>query len=434
LFTDISKDDFKIKKQNKSMKFQAPKGTRDLFPEDAEKLQKIIEIIRSIFEKYGFRELITPSFESFELLSKKSGEAIRNEIYYFKDKSERELGLRFELTASFARILASNPNLSKPFKRFEIGKVWRYDNPQAMRWREFWQADIDIAGSASPLADVECLATVCECLEKLGFKDFFIRLNNRKLLQSVFKNFVEANAVADVFRTIDKLDKIGEEGVSNELKKKGINPKKVLEFIKISGTNQEIINKLKNFECEGLDEIIQALDYAKGFGIDKKIKLDLSLVRGLEYYTGLVYEVFLGADLSCGGGGRYDKLVESLGGNPTPMTGISLGLERILELMKNKKMFEEDNKTKVFVANVNEKVKNEAIKIAQELRKEGINCQTDLMSRSLSKQLEYADNMEIPYVLIVGEKEVKSKKFKLKDMKKKTEKEIPITKIKEKLR
>lgn len=411
------------------MKFQPPKGTRDLFPEDAEKLQKIIEIIRPVFEKYGFRELVTPSFESFELLSKKSGEAIKNEIYYFKDKSDRELGLRFELTASFARILASNPNLSKPFKRFEIGKVWRYDNPQAMRWREFWQADIDIAGSSSPLADVECLAAVCECLEKLGFKDFFIRLNNRKLLQSIFKNFVEANAVADVFRTIDKLDKIGEEGVNNELKKKNIDPKKILEFIKISGSNQEIIKRLKKFECEGLDEIMQALDYAKGFEIDKKIKLDLSLIRGLDYYTGLVYEVFLGAGLSCGGGGRYDKLVESVGGNPTPMTGISLGLERILELMKNKKMFEEDNKTKAFVANVNEKVKNDAIKIANQLRKEGINCQIDLMNRSLGKQLEYADNVQIPFVLIVGEKEVKNKKFKLKDMKKKIEKEMSLEKI-----
>jgi histidyl-tRNA synthetase len=411
------------------MKFQTPKGTRDLFPEDAEKLQKIIDMIIPVFEKYGFRQLITPSFESFELLSKKSGEAIKNEIYYFKDKSDRELGLRFELTASFARIIASTPSLSKPFKRFEIGKVWRYDNPQAMRWREFWQADIDIAGSASPLADVECLAAVCECLEKLGFKDFFIRLNDRKLLQSVFKNFVEADAVVDVFRTIDKLDKIGEEGVDSELKNKGIDPKKILEFIKISGSNQEIIKQLKKFECEGLDEIIQTLDYAKEFGIDKKIKLDLSLVRGLEYYTGLVYEVFLGADLSCGGGGRYDKLAESLGGNPTPMTGISLGLERILELMKNKKMFEEDNKTKVFVANVNEKVKNDAINIAQELRKGGINCQTDLMNRNLTKQLEYADNMQIPFVLIVGEKEVKNKKFKLKDMKKKTEKEVSLEKI-----
>jgi histidyl-tRNA synthetase len=411
------------------MKFQTPKGTRDLFPEDAEKLQKIIDTIIPAVEKYGFRQLVTPSFESFELLSKKSGEAIKNEIYYFKDKSDRELGLRFELTASFARIVASTPNLSKPFKRVEVGKVWRYDNPQAMRWREFWQADIDIAGSASPLADVECLAAVCECMENLGFKDFFIRLNNRKLLQNVFKSFVEENKVADVFRTIDKMDKIGEEGVRKELEAKEVVPKKILEFINISGNNQEKIERLKEFKCEGLDEIMQALDYAKSFGIEKRIKIDLSLVRGLEYYTGLVYEVFLGTDVSCGGGGRYDKLVESLGGIPTPMTGISLGLERILEVMKTKKMFKEDNKIKIFIANVNEGVRSSAIKIAQELRAGGIKCQIDLMNRSLGKQLEYADNMQIPFVLIVGEKEVKKKMFKLKDMKKKTEKEMSLEKI-----
>ena len=170
------------------MKFQPPKGTRDLLPEDASKLQKIIEVCRNVFEKYGFQPLITPAFENFEMLAAKGGlgEAVKDEIYYFKDKSDRELGLRFDLTMPLARV-SSSASLQKPFKRYAIDKVWRYDNPGSLRYREFWQADVDVVGSKSLLADVECLTAICEVLDSLEFKDYKIRVNSRKLLQNEFR-------------------------------------------------------------------------------------------------------------------------------------------------------------------------------------------------------------------------------------------------------
>jgi len=231
------------------MKFQPPKGTRDYMPEQAAKLQKLLDIVRSVFEKYGFAPLFTPVFEDFRLLSAKGGlgEAVKDEIYYFKDKSDRELGLRFDLTMPLVRVIASNPQLKLPFKRYAIGRVWRYDQPQAMRYREFWQADIDVVGTGSTVADVECLAATCECLERLGFQDFFIRINNRKVVQSVFEKSIEGENIKDVFRVIDKLDKIGEEGVRAELEQKitdSRNIAKIIKFLKISGSNNAIIKKL----------------------------------------------------------------------------------------------------------------------------------------------------------------------------------------------
>ena len=404
------------------MKFQPPKGTRDLMPEDAAKMQKIIEIVRAVFERYGFEPLMTPAFESFELLSAKGGlgEAVKDEIYYFKDKSDRELGLRFDLTMPLARVVSSNPQLPKPFKRYAIGEVWRYDNPQALRWRSFWQADVDIVGSASLDADAEIIAVACKALEELGFKDFKIRINDRKILDR-FLNSIDVKDAQTVFRTIDKLEKIGEAAVTEELKSKGVDDKKVkdiLKFIKSSNASEfkPLMKKLAVYGCE------------------KYIDVDFSLVRGLDYYTGIVFEVNLGANVSCGGGGRYDNLIKTMGGVDLPATGISLGLDRILESMKNKKLFDEKRTNiKVFVANIGDTIKD-AIKIAEKLRSEGVSCQTNLMGWTLTKQLEYASKTGIPYAIVIGEKELASKKFKLRNMERKTEEELELPAIIKKLK
>ena len=406
------------------MKFQPPKGTRDLLPEDASKLQKIIEVCRDVFEKFGFEPLITPAFESFELLSAKGGlgEAVKDEIYYFKDKSERELGLRFDLTMPLVRVVSST-SLPKPFKRYAIDKVWRYDNPASLRYREFFQADIDVVGSNFLLADVECLVAVCEILDKLGFKDYKIRVNNRKLLQKEFEKMVDKEKIVEVFRSIDKLEKVGLEGVGTELRNKGFDPTSILEVLKSNNLN-------KISDNEGKKELVELFGFAKKFGIDKKLRFDISLVRGLEYYSSVVFEVSLGAKVSCGGGGRYDNLIKTVGGQDMPATGISLGLDRILEVMKENKMFKtEKSNTKVFVANVDNALRNDTIEIMKELRKNNINGQMDLMERNFGKQLEYANNLQIPYVLIVGKEEIKKKKFKLKDMKTGKQRELNLKKI-----
>ncbi len=407
------------------MKFQPPKGTRDVAAEDAIKLQKIIDVVRNVFEKYGFEPLFTPAFESFELLSAKGGlgEGVKDEIYFFEDKSKRQLGLRFDLTMPLARIVTSS-NFPLPFKRYQIEKVWRYDNPQAMRYREFWQADIDVVGSKSVLADAECLACVCEIMQKLGFKDFSIRVNSRQLLEKLLEKVVTKDKLVDTFRAIDKWGKIGEAGVRKELVKNGIIPDKVFDVIKISGSNEEIIRTFgRKGRSEGLEELDSLIDYAKTLGFEDKIKIDLSLVRGLEYYTGLVFEVELGAGVSCGGGGRYDNLMKKVGGKDIPATGISLGIDRILEVMKNKNMFKENLKTtKIFVASVNEDLQNRALDLVKFLRENGVPCQIDLMDRDLKKQLEYADKIKSKFVVIVGKEELQRNEYKLRDMQAESEK------------
>ncbi len=398
--------------------FQPPKGTKDFMPEEMKKLQFVLDVVRGVFEKYGFQPLETPAFESFDLLARKSGEDIKEEIYYFKDKAGRELGLRFDLTVPMARIVASNPSLPKPFKRYQIGKVWRYDQPQAGRFREFWQADVDIVGSENMEADVECLAVACECMQKLGFKNFFIRINNRKLLQDlVLKAGISKNKILDLFRSIDKLDKIGWEGVERELKSKKIENKEILEVIKKDWREIKI-------ESEGLNELKELLEIAEIFGIKKYLKVDLSLVRGLEYYTGPVFEIMAGGKWSCGGGGRYDNLVEALGGGLIPATGISLGINRIIGLMKENGLFKLEKEKMVYIAPVEKNVKNNAIKILQELRKAGIKAEIDLMNRKLSKQLEYVNSKGILWVIIVGEKDLKEGKVTLKNMETGEEKKI----------
>ncbi len=422
------------------MKFQTPKGTRDFMPEEAAKLQKVLDIVRSVFEKYGFAPIFTPMFEDFGLLSAKGGlgEAVKNEIYYFKDKADRELGLRFDLTMPLVRVIASNPQIPKPFKRYAISRVWRYDQPQAMRYREFWQADVDVVGSSSIIADVECIAATCESLERLGFQDFFIRINNRKIVQSIFEKSIGMNNIREAFRSIDKLGKIGDDGVKAELEEKAIDSKtitKIMKFLKISGSNNSIIIKLgkKYGQVDGLTELEDLLKFAKKFGMAKRLKIDLSLVRGLDYYTGCVFEVELGGGVSCGGGGRYDNLVKDIGGPDIAATGISMGISRIFEVMKNNKMFESlpSNTTRVFIANVDKKLLPEAIKVSKRLRNKakGVLCQTDLMDRNLTKQLEYADSLGVDYVIIVGQKELKEGKYVLKDMKMKLEDRLKIGEI-----
>lgn len=402
------------------MKFQTPKGTRDLMPDDAARFQNVWGIVVEVFENYGFRPLYTPAFESFDLLMAKGGlgEAVKDEVYFFQDKSSRDLALRFDLTMPLARVVASNPQMPKPFKRYSFDRVWRYDNPQAMRWREFWQADIDTIGSKSVLADAEVVAAACECLDRLGFKDYYVRVNNRKFLDSKIGRSVPKEKIPQVFRILDKLDKIGEKEVLAELKKIACDTKDVREIIE----DKEIAGKD--------EEILELIDYLKDFGFDGRVKVDASLVRGLDYYTGLVFEIFLGAKVSCGGGGRYDNLIGKIGGQQVEAVGISLGIDRIIEVMREQGIAQENlQPAKIFVANVDDDVRSDAVKVAQRLRREGIACQINLTDRYLSKQLEFANAQGIRYVLIVGKEEIKMKRFKLRDMENKTQKELGLDSI-----
>ncbi len=400
--------------------FQPVKGTRDYLPDEMRRRNWVLDRIRRVFECYGFEPLGTPALESWEMLKIKSGEDIIDQIYYFKDKSERELGLRFEWTASLCRVVASHRELPMPFKRYAIGPVWRYEHPSEKRLREFWQADADIVGVGEAIADAEVLAVAVDGLKQIGLKDFKIRVNDRRILEALL-NIADMplGRSLEIFRAVDKIQKIGVEGVREELKRLGSSEasiNRLLELIKRGGRPDEVLVDLERLVAGspvgliGLNFLKEIYKYSKLFGIDEYIQLDLSLARGLDYYTGPVFEIYAGGFEDYGsiaGGGRYDDLIKLFGGDQTPATGVSLGIERILLLMEEMGMLRNlEFGSRVYVAPSSPKMKPKAIEVAQLLRKEGFETDMDLMNRSLTKQLEHADRKGFSWVVIVGEREM----------------------------
>ncbi len=412
------------------MKYQTPRGTRDFLPAEMLRRQFIINTIREVYELFGFQPLETPAFESWELLSAKGGggEAVKNEIYYFKDKAERELGLRFDLTVPLARVIASNPQLPKPFKRYQIQPVWRYDNPQAGRYREFWQADVDISGASGMEAEAELIAVAAEALKRLDIAKYSIRINNRKILNGIVES-IGTEEPSPVFRILDKLEKAGKKETEKQLKEmlKENDVKKLMGVIGIKGSPEKVLAEAKRkfrgtkTAEEGIGELERIAQLVKSYGIKENVEIDFSLVRGLDYYTGPIFEISVQSEKSPGsvcGGGRYDRLVGLYGGAPTPCTGFSFGIDRLYNLLEAEgKLNLPATKTQVFAVNITENLRNETIRIAAELRAEGIKAETDLMGRNVRKQLDYINSAGIPFALFVGEKELKEKRFTLRDMK-----------------
>jgi histidyl-tRNA synthetase len=333
--------------------------------------------------------------------------------------------------------------LSLPFKRYQIQNVWRYGDVAKARFREFLQADIDTIGAESMLADAEIIACAISAFMSLGFKEFMVRVNNRKILSALVKYAgVEDNKVIDAFRAIDKLDKIGFTGVEKELLDRGIRTdavKKIIEFIKIAGDPETVLIKaeklvkgIKEGE-EGIAELKQFVAYLGWMKVEPKFRIDLSLARGLDYYTGPIFEVFAAEGVgSVAGGGRYDKMIGLFSGRNIPATGISLGIERIIEVMKERNMIKQSKtKVKAFVAAVNEQVRTNALELAQKLRQSGVPVDFDLKNRTLIRQLEYADSLGIPLVVIVGSKELEKGLVKVRDMKKREESAVKLDDLKE---
>lgn len=414
------------------------RGMRDFSPEEVFLREKIIKKIKSCFELFGFKPLETPSLEKWDILSAKGGggKEILKETYSFEDRSGRKVGLIYDLTIPLARFAANNPNIPLPFKRYQIQKVWRYGDVKRGRLREFYQCDIDVVGSNSMLADVECVACAIFCLEKLGFKNFKVKLSNRKILTALVKYAgVEESKVVETFRAIDKLDKIGIDGVKSELKKielKEETIEKIIELINLSG--EEALEKAEKLlgegGKEGIEELREFLKFSDMFKIKDKILIDFSLARGLDYYTGPIFEIWSEEKIgSLAGGGRYNNLIEIFAKRKIPATGISLGIERIIELIKSEQKIEKKTPSRVFIATVSSNFMKNAIEIANYLRKRGIECEFDLMKRNLSKQLEYVDKLNIPLVIIIGKEEIERKVVKIRNMKTGEEKLIEINEL-----
>lgn len=411
----IPKKSVIIMKQN----YSTVKGMRDFMPEQARKKQFIEDFLRRLFERYGFEPLQTPVVEEFGLLAAKGsgGEAVKDEIYYFKDKSDRELGLRYDLTVPLARVVASDPSFHRPFRRYCIGTVYRYDKPQAMRYREFTQADADIVGAKGALSDFECLQMYCDAMRGLGFA-FKVKVNNRALLEDLAKKCgVAPEQVKDCFRSIDKLDKIGEKEVEKELEEKGI-PAGILEQIRANSF--EAIKALVP-ESEGVKNLgeVFALCAENGLG---EVTFDVSLARGLEYYTGIVFEVSIAKGPSVGGGGRYDRLIGNYGGQPTPAVGISFGVDRLYDALAGTLTMGPNSD--LLIIPVSEQAFPATTRLAAKIRALGGAVEMDVMGRGVKKALDYANKKGIAFIAVIGENEVKSGRLKAKDMASGSEKEF----------
>ncbi|MCC6043221.1 MAG: histidine--tRNA ligase [Candidatus Verstraetearchaeota archaeon] len=423
-----------------------PRGTRDFLPWDMIKRRFVVETVRSVFELYGYDEIETPAFELLDVLTAKCGPDVKEQIYAFKDKAGRDLGLRFDLTVPLARVVASHPDLPKPFKRYCISRVWRYEEPQSGRFREFWQADADIVGSAKMDADAEVVALAISCLKRLGMKNFRVRLNNRKILESIAASAdVDKELWLGVFRAIDKLDKVGQEGVRRELEKLGLSGDQISTIMMqiskcgdVDAVEREVSHALNDRGKEGFNELAEIISNLELYNCSEYVVVDLSLARGLDYYTGPIFEISAETNVNVGsvaGGGRYDNLIELLGGPPTPATGISLGIDRLVEVLGEANMLPTARTlTQVFIAYTSPSLKKEVIAVAEKLRDRGIRVEVDVMGRKLDRQLKYADAKGIPYVVILGPQEVERGVYRVRDMSAREERLVDLQELLELLK
>ncbi len=428
----------------KKIKPQLLKGTRDFLPEDMVKRQYVVEKIRQVFERYGFDPLETPAIERWETLAGKYGEETERLIYRFQDRGGRDLGLRYDLTVPLARIVAMHPEIPKPFKRYQIQSVWRAEKPQRGRFREFVQCDVDIVGTSDMTADAEIISVVYDALSELGLRGFIIKINNRKVVRGMVNIAnIPVELELEVARSIDKLDKIGLEGVKDELVKKGIGATaidRLLEIIEIRGRDESTFKEATKIfgdsedALQGLKEIEEVFRYLKSLGIpDENYILDLSLVRGLDYYTGPVFETVMETPRigSIMGGGRYDNLIGMFTGTRVPATGTSIGLDRLITVMDELNLWHNQTptKTEVLVTRFDKDLTDEYLKVAQELRKSGINTDFYTGKKDLRAQLGYASDRGIPIVLIIGTNELEKGLVTVKMLKTRTQESIQRDKI-----
>ncbi len=395
------------------------KGMRDFAPSDMIIRQYVMDRARNIFEKNGFDPLETPAVESLDVLQGKYG-SDEKLIWKFKDLGERDVALRYDLTVPLSRFISKMKRMPMPFKRYQMGRVWRYDNPQKGRYREFWQCDIDTVGTTDVYSDAEILKTIYQSLKYIGFDDFVIRINNRKLSDGILEYVgVKKEKVMDVLRSIDKIDKFGKKYVIDELNQKGFDGSKIIEIISGDISNLPELNQMGK---DGLNELTKIVDYLKSMKVPtKNFKIDLTIARGLNYYTGMVYEASIPeSDIgSISGGGRYDNLIGRFLGRDIPAVGGSLGLERIVDILKDRKF----PKTKKDILLIPVKLdKKDVIDILENLRKK-YNVDVSF-KKDISKGIQYAQSIGIKYVCFVGKTELDKGVVRIKNLETGEEREM----------
>jgi len=397
-----------------------PKGTRDFFGEEKSIRDYLVSILKKNFEIFGFNALDTPAIERYDVLSSKyaGGSEILKETFKLKDQGDRDLALRYDLTVPLARFISMNRQLKLPFKRYQIGNVWRDGPIKLGRYREFIQCDVDTIGSKSIIADAEILSLANKIFNELNLK-YKLLINNRKLLDDVLiKAGVKLGDLTKTILILDKIDKFQSEIIKGELRA-FTDPKtieKIFSYIKLNFSElKEEFN-----DTEGYKELEQTFEYLKKFNV-RNFEFSLRLARGLNYYTGTVFEAFLvdsEIKSSIAAGGRYDRMINDFTQDKEKKfyaVGISFGLDVLSEAIKLRKEKFNNNLKTVFIISINKE--KEALELTNFLRENKIRTEIDLMSRNVSKNLEYVNSLGFEYVIFIGDDEVKSNKFKLRDMK-----------------
>ncbi|MBK0381386.1 histidine--tRNA ligase [Pedobacter sp. SD-b] len=438
-----------------NVKATIPKGTRDFGPTVMVRRNYIFDTIKKVFGKYGYQEIQTPTMENLETLTGKYGDegdqlifkVLNSGDYMLKAQGLKlsaeentskkllplisEKALRYDLTVPFARYVVMHQNeITSPFKRFQIQPVWRADRPQKGRYREFYQCDADVVGSDSLLNEAEFICIYDEALSNLGLKDFTIKVNNRKILSGIAGLIGKPDKIVDMTVAIDKLDKIGLDGVEKELLEKGFENKDLAilkPIILLSGNNEEKLNSLNSIletsviGQKGIEEIKKTFSYLANFTLQKaKIELDLTLARGLNYYTGCIFEVKTNeaAMGSIGGGGRYDDLTGMFGKEGLTGVGISFGADRIYDVLEELNLFPSTvmEGTKILICVFGEAEENYALPLLNRLRSANIKAELFPFGAKMKKQMQYANEKDIPFVAVIGGDEMQSGLLSLKNM------------------
>ena len=407
------------------IKPRVPRGMRDILPEQMIRRQYVIGVIRDVFEEFGFEPLQTPALELSEVLTGKYGPDAEKLIYQAGHVGGKEdISLRYDLSVPLCRVVAMHPQLPKPFKRYQIDPVWRAERPQKGRYRQFFQCDADTVGTESMLADAENVNLIYQALTRLGFEQFEVNISDRKLITGIGQFAgVPEEQLGGLYRSIDKLDKIGLAGVRDELAKNQIPEpviEKLLALLQIEGETATVLNALNEqlgaseVAREGIAELEELNGYLETLGVpDEFYRINVSMVRGLEYYTGPIYETVVEEPKigSITGGGRYDELIGSFSRQGYPATGTSFGIERIIDVMEEFDMFPATvgkTVTQVLVTVFDAELVQESLKLATLLRQEGIRTEVYCRPTRLSAQIKYADTKGIPCAVILGSDELEA--------------------------
>ncbi|MDQ1279311.1 MAG: histidyl-tRNA synthetase [Thermoproteota archaeon] len=421
--------------------FENVRGMRDFLPDDLTKRKFVEGRVRDCFRSYGYEEVETPVIEYLDLLSARAGEEIRHRMFAFKDLGGRNVALRPEMTASIARVIATKLRLeAKPLRIGYIANCFRYDNPQMGRYREFWQAGFELFGSRSLEADAEIITVNNDLMKRLGFSDFFIKIGDVRILRGLLgSERINESDQSAIMGLVDKrkiksvISFLEERKVSNDCLKT------VKKILNLKGTDyQRIVNEARKIltqseaSLKALNDLETVINLAQLSGVETPFLLDVGFARGLEYYTGMIYEIFVSdLGIALGGGGRYDGLVELFGGEHTPAVGCAPGIDRIVLAMEKKNLFPASlgATDKVLVIPVSEALSAKALEITAILRSNGISAQNEVTGRSIGAALSYADKKGYSYTIIFGPRELEKNCVTIRFMKTKEQKEVLISEI-----